>query len=123
MSATHKTKLQYRASGADERRTITISVRLGPAEAAELDARRGKIQRGTYLRLSLQGITPAQIPAINAKAYSELARLAANLNQLVAQLRCNQILPDIRQVYVLLQDLRQKIIGAAPNGGKKSNEV
>lgn len=123
MSATQKTKLKYRASGADERRTVCVSVRLSSAEARALDSKRGKIQRGTYLRLSLQGITPAQIPAINAKAYSELARLAANLNQLVAQLRCNQIMPDIRQVYVLLQDLRQKIIGAATKGGKKSDEV
>lgn len=119
-----KTKPKLRASGEDARRNITVSVRLSTAEAAELDARRGKIQRGTYCRLALQSAVPPIIPAINIKAYTELARLASNLNQIVVLANCNMISPAPAQVQSLLADLRLALIGGMPTPApEKGDEV
>ena len=75
---------KYRKGKDDEdKRTITVSTRLTPAETARLDNLRGKIQRGTYLRLILTDTVPPYIPAINRQAYVELSRLGSNLNQVV----------------------------------------
>lgn len=52
----------------NELRTITISTRLTPAEAAELDRQRGRIRRGTYLRLLLNNTVP---PVIQLRQYDE----------------------------------------------------
>ena len=58
-----------------ELRIHCISVRMNPAEYRELDRRRGKVQRGTFLRrLFLGKKEPAQIPEPNRKAYAETAR-------------------------------------------------
>lgn len=75
----------------DAVRKRTIGVRVSPAEHAELAA-----------KASAMGMTPAQwlrhaalsrrlppppAPPINVKAYAELSRLAANLNQLTLACR------------------------------------
>ena len=68
---------------AGEKRGTSVTGRLTPAELAQLDAGRGALPRGEWLRtLALARQLPRAIPEINLEAYGALARSAANLNQL-----------------------------------------
>lgn len=103
---------KYRKGKDDEdKRTITVSTRLTPAEAARLDNLRGKVQRGTYLRLILTDTVPPYIPAINRQAYVELSRLGSNLNQIVRAFNTvespSEYMADIQR---LLAELRLSLI-------------
>lgn len=51
------------------------------------------------------------IPEINSKAYSELARTAANLNQVAKAINTGESV-DIDQIEKILKELRFAIIGA-----------
>jgi len=72
-------------------RTHTISVRVNGVERAELERRRtaaGLREMGAYLRVAVLAQRPprAVVPEINRRAWQELARTAANVNQLTAHL-------------------------------------
>lgn len=97
---------------ADELRTHTVSVRLNPDELAWLDAQREqvKMQRGEYLRVAAMGKLPKTIPALNQEAWSELARAAANLNQIAQKLNAN-IGVSIDEIREELADFRNSLIG------------
>lgn len=71
---------------AGDKREHCVSVRLNAAELAKLDVTRGKFQRGEWLRMAALDKLPPVIPAINTEAWSELARAAANLNQIAKAL-------------------------------------
>ena len=66
----------------EQLRTHCVSVRLSAAELEQLDARRGELQRGEWLRVAALDVLPPVIPELNREAWIELARAAANLNQL-----------------------------------------
>ena len=70
----------------EERREHCVSVRVNVAELATLDSRRGVFQRGEWLRMAALDKLPPTVPAINAQAWAELARAAANLNQIARAL-------------------------------------
>lgn len=92
-------------------RTITVSSRFSPEEVQELDRRRGKIRRGTFLRnLFLGKREPKQIPEVNREQYIETARWAANLNQLARALNSAEV-PDIREIQRTLAGFRQSLLG------------
>lgn len=92
-----------------EKRQHCVSVRMNSVELDELDKRRGRMRRGTYVRQSLLGSPPPIIPEINRKAYSELARSASNLNQIA--LRLNQRHDyEIQDVLNALRDFRIQLI-------------
>lgn len=103
---------KYRKGKDDEdKRTITVSTRLTPAETARLDNLRGKIQRGTYLRLILADTVPPYIPAINRQAYVELSRLGSNLNQVVRAFNAIGSSPEyMADIQSLLAELRLSLI-------------
>jgi hypothetical protein len=74
-----------------ERRTHEIKVRLNDAERGELERRAhgaGYPELGAYLRRTVLAQRPprAGTPAVNVRAWQELARTAGNLNQLTAHL-------------------------------------
>lgn len=72
-----------------ERRQFQVNVSLTRAEVELLDARRGRISRTAYLRGLLKpSALPKQreVPEVNRDAYAELARLAANVNQITKHL-------------------------------------
>ncbi len=73
---------------ASDKRTHTVSVRLNDRELALLDSRRGAVQmqRGEYLRAAALHRLPPTIPAVNREMWAELARTAANLNQIARHL-------------------------------------
>ena len=103
---------KYRKGKDDEdKRTITVSTRLTPAETARLDNLRGKVQRGTYLRLILTDTVPPYIPAINRQAYVELSRLGSNLNQIVRAFNTVGSSPKyMADIQSLLTELRLSLI-------------
>lgn len=93
-------------------RNHCVSVRLDPEELAELDKFRGRIRRGTYLRLCFLGNPPPRIPSINREAWQALARASGNLNQIAA--KCNTgDLPDIEEIREALKDFRMALITAS----------
>jgi len=76
---------------AEDRRTERIALYLTPAERAELERRTamtGWRDVGTYVRRAImaQRSPRATVPQLNVQAYGELARTAANLNQLTRHL-------------------------------------
>ena len=72
-----------RNTAAADKRSHTVSVRLNAAELAWLDEQRGGYRRGEWLRRAAFGRRlPGGVPEINREAWSELSRLASNLNQL-----------------------------------------
>jgi hypothetical protein len=97
-------------------RTHTISVRVNGAERAELERRRaaaGLREMGAYLRAAVLGQRPprAVVPEINRCAWQELARTAANVNQLTAHLNGGGRLDATGTVRmaVVLEDLRREV--------------
>ncbi|MDC9908884.1 hypothetical protein PSX32_21110 [Shigella flexneri] len=73
---------------ATDKRRHTVSVRLNDAELARLDSQRDAVQmqRGEYLRAAALHRLPPTIPAMNREQWAELARTAANLNQIARHL-------------------------------------
>lgn len=64
-----------------DKREHCVSARLNVRELAQLDAQRGRFQRGEWLRMAALDQLPPTVPEANVQAWAELARLAANLNQ------------------------------------------
>lgn len=97
---------------AADKRRHSVSVRLNDAELARLDALREpvRMQRGEYLRAAaLHRLSPS-IPAVNRQAWAELARTAANLNQLAHRLNAGDALP-LAEVRAALDAFRRDLIG------------
>jgi hypothetical protein len=97
---------------AADKRGNTVSVRLNDAELARLDSQRDAVQmqRGEYLRAAALHRLPPTIPALNREAWAELARTAANLNQIARGLNVGDALP-LAEVRAILDDLRRALIG------------
>jgi hypothetical protein len=93
-------------------RNHCVSVRLDPKELAELDELRGRIRRGTYLRLCFLGNPPPVIPSVNREAWVALARAAGNLNQITTRLNTGD-LADIKEIREALKDFRLALITAS----------
>ncbi len=76
---------------AEDRRTERVALYLTPAERAELERRTamtGWRDVGAYVRRAIMAQRPprATVPQLNVQAWGELARTAANLNQLTRYL-------------------------------------
>jgi transposase len=76
---------------AEERRTERVALYLTPAERAELERRTaltGWRDVGAYVRRAImaQRSPRATVPQLNVQAWGELARTAANLNQVTRHL-------------------------------------
>ena len=92
-------------------RNITVSSRFSPSEAQELDRRRGKVRRGTFLRnLFLGKKPPRQIPGVNLEKYIETSRWAANLNQIARSLNSAEAL-EVEDIRRILAGFRRSLIG------------
>lgn len=100
---------------ADVRREHCVSVRLNAAELATLDARRGAYQRGEWLRMAALDKLPPTVPAINAQAWAELARAAANLNQIARALNAGEKV-ERGGIRDQLNQFRAALIGADLEG-------
>lgn len=95
----------------EERRTIAVCTRLDSDEAARLDELRGKIQRGTYLRMLLKGIVPQRIPSINVQTYNVLADIQHQLDNLdFSASRQEFNVEELAEVRNLLLNLRLELL-------------
>ena len=107
----------------EELRSHCVSVRITPSELRLLDARRGGISRGSYIRnIFLGKKIPAAVPSINRKAYLETARWAANLNQIshFFHMHEDEIPAEgVREIYAYLKRFRAKLIGLDFSGDEK----
>lgn len=95
------------------KRGHSVSVRFNDDEIKAVDARRGRLQRGRWIRalvLAGDGGGPAAIPAINAKAYAELAHAQANLNQLAHRANAGD-LPEFHEISEVLSAFRLGLLG------------
>ena len=97
-----------------EKREHCVSVRVNARELAQLDERRSPYQRGEWLRMAALDKLPPTIPAINLQAWSELARAAANLNQIAHALNAGSKPGGLQDQ---LAKFRAALIGAQLQGG------
>jgi len=103
-----------------EKREHCVSVRLNAAELVTLDQRRGVYQRGEWMRMAAMDKLPPTIPALNAQAWQELARAAANLNQLARAFNAGEKI-EKGGVRDLLNQFRATLIGASLDEGHAQN--
>lgn len=98
-------------------RIYTVSSRMSKKELDELDRRRGRVRRGTFLRNVFLGRRePRQIPEVNRERYAETARWAANLNQLVRVLNAGGEI-DIAELQRILAGFRLSLLGLTGGDG------
>lgn len=93
----------------EELRTIAVCTRLDSAEAAKLDKLRGKMQRGVYLRMLINGVNPQLMPEINMKAYNTLLNISNQLDRLGSH---KGVFSDaeIAEVRKLISNLRLELL-------------
>lgn len=105
--------------GPDEVRKKLVSSRLNNVELKDLDERRApvKMSRGEYMRACTFGTLPRTVPEINRKAWAQLARLTANVNQYQAAINAGTAggYPPalLGQVIDLIEQLRREMIGVS----------
>lgn len=100
-----------------ERRTHTISVRLNPTELALLDAKRGRLARGEWMRAALLNRWPPAAPnRIAVAQWRALARVGSNLNQIAAAINSARFsgasLPSVADIRDVLLALRSTLLAA-----------
>jgi len=94
-------------------RTHCVSVRLNPAELAQLDTQRGSLPRGAMLRRAWAGARlPRPVPHANADALAQLRGLASNLNQLARHANQSHAL-DLAELARTVAGLRRTLAGLA----------
>jgi hypothetical protein len=99
----------------EDKRGHCVSVRLNGRELAQLDAQRGRFQRGEWLRMAALDQLPPSVPEANAQAWAELGRLTVNLDQAQASIRRGDA--DGHQVELLkdlcaaVATLRRELVG------------
>jgi len=94
-----------------ERRECVIKVRLNRAELSDLDEARGRHSRAEAFRFLLLHKVPQPVPTLNLDAWQNLARAAANLNQIAAHLNGGGQL-DLASLRAALDEFRDRLIGA-----------
>jgi hypothetical protein len=93
---------------AEERRWHSVSCRLTDDELALVDARRGKVRRGEWLRLAALSKPPRIVPEVNRAAWVDLARSASNLNQLTHAINSGSI-SSSGELSSVIDDLRHDL--------------
>lgn len=106
----------------ERQRRHAVTCRLTDAERDQVDACRGSVTRGEYMRRAAIGNPPRVVPALNRKGYAELARLSSNLNQLMRGL--NSGFGELEAALELVEDarnevatLRRDLLGIVDEGG------
>ena len=90
-----------------------VKLRLNDYENEYLNAMRSvlKLSRAEYTRLAILENIPMHNPQINIVAWTELSKVASNLNQLVRK-TSNAVHADIEECKNILKQLRAKLLGA-----------
>lgn len=99
----------------DDPRTHCVSVRLNDEELAILNAKRGTMKQGEWMRCAALDKLPPIVPEPNIEKWQALARAAANLNQIARSLKDLKGISDeqFAQVRKVLTDFRASLLGVA----------
>ena len=102
-----------------------MTCRLTDAELAGVDAARGKVSRGEYLRLAALKAPPRVVPEINREAWAALARSSGNLNQLT-RIAHEQGKVSGRDALIEMRDnveaVRRLLLGIPPSEGETTQD-
>lgn len=102
----------------DIARRHQVACRLTDAELARVDAARGGVPRGEYLRLAALRRPPRVVPELNRTAWAELARLSGNLNQAMRAVHAGHMATppvDLAALRQAVEDVRLALLGGAPD--------
>ncbi|MEF2146386.1 MAG: hypothetical protein V3573_13150 [Desulfovibrionaceae bacterium] len=98
-----------------ELRKHQVNCRLTDQELQTLDAHRGGLSRGAWLRTAAMKRPPRLIPAVNREAWSHLAKLAGGLTFFVQEAKSGRILTIDESLLSDLRgavgDVRRQLIG------------
>lgn len=95
---------------ASEQRRHPVSCRLTDAELARLDALRGQVSRGAWMRLAALGKPPRIVPEVNKVAWADLARAAGNLNQITRAINEGRLpVKDVPSVGKAVMEVRAQL--------------
>lgn len=101
------------------KRTQCVSVRLNTVEAALLDQRRKRSQRGRYLRALLLDRTPPVIPTINLDMHRDLGRALGNLATIATAMRAGNY-AELNDVLGAVRALRTSLICGTVTPGSEA---
>lgn len=93
----------------EDLRTHTVNTRLNDEELKVLDTKRGKLQRGAFLRFLLQG--RREVPQVNKEIYAETARWASAVNQLARKLNQGKEVESLEEIRGILSQFRLGLLG------------
>ncbi len=93
----------------EEKRTHRVGFRLTDEELgkAEARAKATRLRLGAWFREAALGREPRIVPEINRKAWEKLARLAGNLNQLIAAAHAGKV---VKIKPAELEELRSQVM-------------
>lgn len=94
-----------------EKRFLCVSVRLNSDELLVLNKYRGRTRKGEALRMLAFTNLPQPIPTINAKAWQELSKASACLNQLTHRSNSGESV-EIEELRTQLEAFRAALVGA-----------
>jgi hypothetical protein len=105
-----------------ERRTAKLTIALNRLEAEQLafKSEDAGMDTAAYIRVAALGNQITAVPKINREAYTELARLAGNLNQLMRHINSSssvvvngeQLGAGLEKLRAEVQALRAALLGA-----------
>lgn len=99
--------------GAQDLRTLCVSVRLNVDEMKKLDSVRAckkrKYKRGEALRMLALTNLPPVVPEVNQKAWSNAGRAVGNFNQLMAKMNSNATVGN-REILAAVEEVKREII-------------
>jgi len=104
-------------TNAERARLLDLAIPGGTDELTDLGIRR---RVAAYLRGTALQAQPPKIPEINRKAWAELARLAANLNQHQHAINEGRALPgevDLTEIRAAVDGLRRELLGVRESDG------
>lgn len=116
------------AVSAEKQRKHAVTCRLTDDESERVDAARGGMTRGEYIRRAALKAPPRVVPEINREAWLDLARATGNLNQLIANMNRGGSGPsDAKRVVTDVRDsvarLRLMLIGVDPDAIRPDEEA
>lgn len=99
-----------------DKRIHTVTTRMTTDELAQLDSMIGDMKRGEWMRCAaLESFRPI-VPEPNIKKWEDLARVAANTNQMAKALNRAEIVFDdelFKDIDAVLNNLRNALIGVS----------
>ncbi len=96
-------------------RVHCVSVRLSNEELAILNTKRGRFDKGEWMRMAALDKLPANIPEPNQEKWLQLSKAASNLNQIARACNVSHGIPDeqFEPTRKALNDFRRSLLGVS----------